>query len=100
MFALLLLSLHAPIGVVRLPRHFRLRALQFGGATRGALLVGTRPKGGGGGGALRTPKLSQRTMCFIGARGAADFVLGIPRGNFSCATLCVYTQNTQNFVEN
>ena len=26
--------------------------------------------------ALRTPKLLRRTMCFVGARGAGDFVLG------------------------
>ena len=34
------------------------------------------PKGGGGG-ALRTPKLSHGTMCFV---GAGDFVLGIRQG--------------------
>ena len=35
---------------------------------------GPDPKGVGG--ALRTPKLLHGTMCFVGARGAGDFVLG------------------------
>ena len=52
------------------------------------------PKGGGG---LRTPKLSHGTMCLV---GAGYFVLGIRREKFFCSTLCVCTQNTQNFVEN
>ena len=41
------------------------------------ILVGTRPQGGG---ALRTPKLSHGTMCFVDAGGTADFVLGIRQG--------------------
>ena len=60
---------------------------------------GSNPKGGGGG-APQTPKLSHGTMCFVGARGAGDFLLGIRQGDFFCSTLCVSTQNTQNFVEN
>ena len=50
---------------------------------RGLALAGTRPQRGGGGGTpppLRTPKLSHGTVCFVGAGGAADFVLGIRRG--------------------
>ena len=43
---------------------------------RGPILVGTRPKGGGGGTPLRTPQLLHGTMCFVGAGGAGDFVLG------------------------
>ena len=42
---------------------------------------GPGPKGGGGG-ALRTPKLSHGTVCFVGARGAGHFVLGIRHGEF------------------
>ena len=69
---------------------------------RGPILVGTRPQRGGVGDPppLRTPKLSHGTMCFVGARGAGDFVLGIRQGKIFCSTLCVCTQNTQNFVEN
>ena len=62
---------------------------------------GPDPKGGGETPPpLRTPKLSHGTMCFVGAGGAADFVLGIRQGFFFCSTLCVSAQNTQNFVEN
>ena len=38
-------------------------------------------------------------MGFVGAGGAGDFVLDIQQGKIFL-TLCVYTQNTQNFVEN
>ena len=59
---------------------------------RGALLVGTRPKGG----ALRTPKLLHGTMCFVGARGAGDFVLGIPaRGIFLFDPMCLYSKYSE-----
>ena len=50
--------------------------------------------------ALQTPKWLYGTMGFVGTRGAGDFVLGIWQGGIFCLTLCVYTQNTQNFVEN
>ena len=46
---------------------------------RGLLLVRTRPQRGGGG-ALRTSKWLHRTRCFLGARGAGDFVLGTHPG--------------------
>ena len=65
-----------------------------------APVSGPDPKGGGGGGALQTPKWLYRTMGFV---GTGDFVLSIwqgERGKFFCSTLCVCTQNTQNFVEN
>ena len=39
-------------------------------------------------------------MDFVGARGAGEFVLGRRQGEIFFLTLCVYTQNTQNFVEN
>ena len=42
-------------------------------AARGPILVGTRPQRGRRG-PLRTPKLLHGTMCFVGARGAGDFV--------------------------
>ena len=45
--------------------------------SRGAILVGTRPQRRGGPPPLRTPNLSHGTMCFVGARGARDFALGI-----------------------
>ena len=44
------------------------------------------------------PRMWYKTMRFVGARGARHFVLG--RGPFFCLTLCAYTQNNQNFVEN
>ena len=71
---------------------------------RGVLLVGTQPQGGRGGVTphppLQTPKWLYGTMGFVGARAATDFVLGIRQGEFFCLTLYVYTQNTENFVEN
>ena len=49
----------------------------------------TGPKGGGGG-ALRTPKLSHGTMCFV---GAGDFVLGIRQGEFFFFDpMCLYSK--------
>ena len=54
----------------------------------------------GGGGGLRIPKWFYGTIGFVGARGVGDFVLGILQGEFFFGfTLCVYTQNSQNFVE-
>ena len=48
------------------------------------------PKGGGGG-ALRTPKLSYGTMCFVSARGTGEFVLGIRQGEiFLFDPMCLY----------
>ena len=57
-------------------QHMRLTRSHHRGRSRS----GPDPKGGGGGGALRTPKLLQGTMCFVGAKGAGDFVLGIRQG--------------------
>ena len=63
---------------------------------RGALLVRTRPQRGGGGGALRTPKLSHGTRCFVGAGGAGDFVLGIRRGEFFLFhPMCLYSKYSE-----
>ena len=56
------------------------------------------PKGGGGGTPppLRTPKLSHRTVCFVGAGGAADFVFGIRRGGiFLFHPMCLYSKYSQ-----
>ena len=40
-------------------------------------------------------------MGFVGARGTGDFSFRQTAGGTCfCLTLCVYTQNTQNFVEN
>ena len=51
------------------------------------------PKGGGGGGALWTPKLSHGTMCFVAAGGAGDFVLGIRHGElFLFDPMCLYSK--------
>ena len=51
------------------------------------------PKGGGGGGALRTPKLSHGTMCFV---GAGDFVLGIRQGEFFLFhPMCLYSKYSE-----
>ena len=36
----------------------------------------------------------------VGAEGAEDFFLPFLRGYFFFFALCVYAQNTQNFVEN
>ena len=56
----------------------------------GAILVRTRPQRGGGG-PLRTPKWLQRTMCFISAGGASDFLLGTRYGaNFCFHHMCLY----------
>ena len=58
------------------------------------------PKGGGGTPPPSTdPKMVVQKNGFC-AGGARDFVLGIWQGKFFCSTLCVCTQNTQNFVEN
>ena len=67
---------------------------------RGLALAGTRPQGGGGGGhpppPLRTPKLSHGTVCFVGAGGAADFVLGIRRGViFLFHPMCLYSKYSE-----
>ena len=61
---------------------------------------GPDPKGGGGGGhpppPLRTPKLSHGTVCFVGAGGAADFVLGIRRGGiFLFDPMCLYSKYSE-----
>ena len=48
----------------------------------------TTPKGGGGH-PPRTPKWLHGTMCFVGARGAGDFVLGTRYGaNFCFHHMC------------
>ena len=66
---------------------------------RGPLLVGTRPQRGGGGTPpppLRTPKLSYGTMCFVGAGGAGDFVLGIGQGEiFLFDPMCLYSKYSE-----
>ena len=57
---------------------------------------GPDPKGGGGGGALRTPKLSYGTMCFVGARGAGDFLLGIGQGEiFLFDPMCLHSKYSE-----
>ena len=69
-----------------------------GAAPRGALLVGTRPQRGGGTPPppLRTPKLSHGTMCFVGAGGAGDFVLGIRQGEFFLfGPMCLYSKYSE-----
>ena len=56
------------------------------------------PKGGGGAPPppLRTPKLSHGTVCFVGARGAANFVLGIRRGGiFLFHPMCLYSKYSE-----
>ena len=54
----------------------------------------------GGAPPLRTSKWLYGSMIFfVGAGGAGDFVLGIRQWEFFF-TLYMYTQNTQNFVEN
>ena len=51
--------------------------------------------------ARQTPKWLYGTMGFVGAGVAGDFFcLAYGKGKLFCLTLCVYTQNTQNFVEN
>ena len=53
------------------------------------------PKGGGGG-VLQTPKLSHGTMCFVGATGAGDFVLGIRQGEFFLFDpMCLYSKYSE-----
>ena len=59
---------------------------------------GPDPKRGGGGGdpPLRTPKLSYGTMCFVGARGAGAFVLGIGQGEiFLFDPMCLYSKYSE-----
>ena len=56
------------------------------------------PKGGGGDPPppLRTPKLSYGTMCFVSARGAGDFVLGIGQGEiFLFDPMCLYSKYSE-----
>ena len=64
---------------------------------------GPDPKGGGGGAPpppLRTPKLSHGTVCFVGAGGAADFVLGIRRGGiFLFHPMCLYSKYSESCGE-
>ena len=59
---------------------------------------GPDPKGRGGGTPppLRTPKLSYGTMCFVGARGTGDFVLGIGQGEiFLFDPMCRYSKYSE-----
>ena len=58
---------------------------------------GPDPKGGGGRTPpLRTPKLSYGTMCFVGAGGAGDFVLGIRQGEiFLFNPVCLYSKYSE-----
>ena len=54
------------------------------------------PKGGPPPPPLRTPKLSYGTMCFVGARGAGDFVLGIGQGEiFLFDPMCLYSKYSE-----
>ena len=67
---------------------------------KGRSWSGPDPKGGGVGDPppppLRTPKLSHRTMCFVGARGAGDFVLGIRQGEiFLFDPMCLYSKYSE-----
>ena len=66
---------------------------------RGLALAGTRPQREGGADPpppLRTPKLSYGTMCFVGARGAGDFVLGIGQGEiFLFDPMCLYSKYSE-----
>ena len=62
---------------------------------RGMLLVRTRPKGPS---PLYRPQngcTEQWVLC-----APEILFLAYGRGKFFCLTLCVFTQNTQNFVEN
>ena len=54
--------------------------------------LGPDPKGGG---ALRTPKLSHRPMYFVGAKGAADFVLGRQGKFFLFDPMCLYSKYSE-----
>ena len=58
---------------------------------------GPDPKGGGDPPPpLRTPKLSHGTRCFVGARGAGDFVLGIRQGEFFLFhPMCLYSKYSE-----
>ena len=63
---------------------------------RGPILVRTRPQRGVGGGALQTPKLSYRTMGFVGAGCTGDFVLGIRQGEiFLFDPMCLYSKYSE-----
>ena len=58
---------------------------------------GPDPKGGGGAPPprprLQTPKMLYRTMGFVGARGARDFVLGIWQGEILVFDpMCLYSK--------
>ena len=55
------------------------------------------PKGGGGGTPpLRTPKSLYGTMCFVGAGGTRDFVLGIGQGEiFLFDPMCLYSKYSE-----
>ena len=66
---------------------------------RGPILVRTRPQRGGvpPPPPLQTPKWLYRTMGFVGARGAGDFVLGIWQGEIflfdpMCLSVCLYSE--------
>ena len=72
--------------------------------SRGLALAGTRPQRGGGGGhpppPLRTPKLSHGIVWFVGAGGAAYFVLGIRRGEFFLFhPMCLYSKYSEFCAE-
>ena len=60
---------------------------------RGLLPARTRPKEGGGGGALQTPKWLYGTMGFV---GAGDFVLGIRQGEiFLFDLMCLHSKYSE-----
>ena len=71
---------------------------------RGPILVGTRPQRGGGGGTppLFGPQNCRTEQCALSAPEAPQILFQAygGGGGFFCSTPCVYTQNTQNFVEN
>ena len=59
------------------------------------------PKGGGSPAPpLQIPKWLYGTMGFVAPEAPEILFLAYGRGKFLCLTLCVYTQNTQNFVDN
>ena len=61
---------------------------------------GPDPKGGGQGGLYR-PQNGCTEQWVLWAPEAPEILFyAYGRGKFFCLTLCVYTQNTQNFVEN
>ena len=67
-------------------------------SSRGPILVRTRPQRGGGvpPPPLQTPKWLYRTMGFVGARGAGDFVLGIWQGKiFLFEPMCLYSKYSE-----